>query len=223
MTLLRNIKKTLHAVKSHKHIHGALRMEFTLTTLPPDVRSQVASIVNDNPLESHISTKTEKERELDIIYIAHGIVELKGDIERATKIYDREGAGESNKLLLEALKKLTPSQDERVKDLFIVMAFSPEEIRLIDAVMDVDARKELARYLSDKEDLIEAINFCKEFFMALGTAHMIAEEHKITTETAMLMLSKSILVERNLLPPDKIAEIPDMPSEKVQVNVKQPQ
>jgi hypothetical protein len=222
MFLLKNIKQTLHHNPTKKHFYEGTGMEFTVRALPPHKKGELSSVVNSNPLQEKILTPAEKEFEQNVILFANGIEEFKGDEELAREYLMHPGLGESNRKILFEIKKLNPPLEERVKDLFIVLAFSPEEVKLVASLLDVDAKKELVTYLADNENVIEAVHFCKEFFTAFGTAVNLSQEHKVAIEHACLILAKPILMERELLPKEELSKWPDMPQPNVNVNVQQP-
>lgn len=224
--LLKNIKQTLHKTLRKKYYYKATNMEFTLKTLPTSQMSRITSILTIDPEQQNIFKTTDREHELNVLYLAYGVEEFDGDEELAKEYLKQDGFGESNAELLSEIRKVNPGLDTRIKDIIVTLAFSKHETQLLNAILDAHAQVELAKYLADTDNVLEAIDFCKELFMAIGTAHYVSKAEGISNEQAFLNLAKPILEERGLITKEEIQNTPppdavigSVPSIQPRVNI----
>jgi hypothetical protein len=212
---LRNIKNFLQKKEEFKHKYKATGMTLTIQTMPVDGYLAIEDVMNVNPLEP-TKTPIELEKEVEAIYIAYGVKEFDGDLELAKEYLQKESLGQDNFELLYAIRSINLPATDRINEIIITIAFHQEEARLLEMIVRNDSTKELVKYLSDSDNVIEAMAFCKDFIVALEYIQMFVREKGVPLPQAALMVARQILVAKGYkmeeLFPDQIPKTPPPPS-----------
>ena len=211
-SVLKNIKEHIHEYYGKTVIHPSINMPLTVQTMSQKAYDELNDITSPNPFkEGFIAlNKPEEEIECNVIYMAYGIKEFEGNKELARDYLEEAGMGEGNAVILNEIKTINISFEERVKDIILILAFSHRELRLIQSALEANCKKELAQYVSGINNGIEALYFCQELFDGYLSIFALSAEHKITIEYSALILAKNIFDERGYVLPDKLEAI-EMP------------
>lgn len=220
---LKNIKELLNEIHTKEVYHDMSGFTLTAQTMSLDGYEKVTDILSPNPFKEdfRILNKIEEELEIDTIYLAYGVREFKGNIELAASYMRKEGYGASNEKILKEIKELNPPIDEKVKDIVLILAFSHIELRLIRSAIDAGAKKDLAIYVSEISEVIEALHYCDELFKAFENINNVSQNYNIPIEHASLVMAKAIFEERGFSLPDvlKTAELPEAKKQAPQINI----
>jgi hypothetical protein len=215
MSSFENIKEHLNDYQSKPVFHKATNFTLTAQSMSREGYKELYKITSPNPFKEgfHILNKIEEEIEINIILFAYGIKEFKENKDLSKAYIDKKDFGESNEKVLKEIKELNPPPSEKIEDIILILAFSHKELTLIQSTLEAGAKKELAIYVSDINNTIEALDYCSDLFKAYNIILNISNTNQVSIEHASLLLAKALFIKRGFALPQQLEKV-EFPGEK---------
>jgi hypothetical protein len=155
-------------VQTAVHLHEASGLEFKIRAMSSDGYIALNNVTQVNPMTGFpMSTAQEDEHERNLIYLTYGIAEPPLNRESANAVLKTPGWGPSNTRLLDAIRNMNPSAEERVNNFILLMQSSRFLIIFANMLDELGLIDKLAEEYDIRDNVIHSLKVCIASFKKL--------------------------------------------------------
>lgn len=193
-------------VETANHLHRGARLNFVIRAMSSDGYTALDNVTTINPMTGFpMTTPAQDARERQIIFLMYGVSQPPMTRQRAERMLDHPGWGPGNIALIDAIKELNPSAEERINNFILLMQANRFNTILFYILDEIGALDDICDKYNVTDNVRIALKMCISSFTQLFKFEYAAEAWGIPLNIEGIV---------NFKKPEELEESAEVPEEK---------